>query len=179
MPSQSWKLTSQVAYQMPLQGSGVNTALHGPPYDNPWAMDLFGGTAVRVAVGGIVRKAGYFCGNGVRIEDSLGFNHLYCHGASATGLTVNQYVPAGTFIFNKGNSGTSTPHLHYEMMWRPPNVSSSGFNVTYGYVPYCATSVLYRVANGRAAVQSQRKATWGSAPNGAWVLGGNCDDAPY
>ncbi|MFK8015837.1 MAG: RICIN domain-containing protein [Gammaproteobacteria bacterium] len=165
--SQRWKLTSQEQFRMPLRGSGVNYGLHGPPYDNPWATDLFSGTRVEVAIGGIVRRAGRICGNGVRIEDSLGFNHLYCHGDRPTGLREGSYVAAGTYIFNKGNTGTGVAHLHYEVMWRPPGVSTSNFSTSTGYVPYCATSILHRVRLG-SAVPSQRRS-----------VGFNCGDGPF
>ncbi len=186
--SQRWKPTSQESFTKPLTGAAANTGLHGPPYDNPWATDLFTAAAnsVKVMAGGTVRvrgtNANSSCGYFVRIEDPLGFNYLYCHGASvanANTFAVGEYVPAGTHIFNRGSTGTNTPHLHFEIMWRPPSASVNSFSTAAGYVPYCATSVMTRLYANNAAVPSQRRALNGSFPNGGSGLGGNCDDAPF
>jgi hypothetical protein len=186
--SQRWKPISQESFAKPLTGAASNNVLHGPPYDNPWATDLFTGSAnsVKVVAGGTVRvrgtNANASCGYFVRIEDPLGFNYLYCHGASAASAStfaVGEYVPAGTHIFNRGSTGTNSPHLHFEIMWRPPNVPISGFSLANGNVPYCAISVTNRLYANAHAVPSQRRAVSGSLPGGGSGLGGNCDDAPY
>lgn len=72
------------------------------------------GLPVTAAADGVVVKAGTFIGNCVIIRHADGYETTYGH-LSSINVKVGQKVTAGQRIGAVGNSGTTNPHLHFEL----------------------------------------------------------------
>jgi murein DD-endopeptidase MepM/ murein hydrolase activator NlpD len=72
------------------------------------------GTEVVAAAGGKVVYVGQFEGNSVIVDVGGGYYTTYSHLATMD-VTVGQKINAGDRIGTVGNSGTTNPHLHFEV----------------------------------------------------------------
>ena len=72
------------------------------------------GTDVVASAPGKVVYVGTFEGTSVTVDVGGGYYTTYSH-LSATNVTVGQHVNSGDKIGAVGNSGTTNPHLHFEV----------------------------------------------------------------
>lgn len=84
-------------------------------------VDIIGarGLAIYAVVDGIITRmlsGGALSGNSIRLTAPDGTYFFYAHmDGFATGLSTGQTVRAGQIIGYNGSTGTSSPHLHFEI----------------------------------------------------------------
>ncbi len=84
-------------------------------------VDIIGarGLAIYAVVDGIITRmlsGGALSGNSIRLTAPDGTYFFYAHlDGFAAGLAVGQTVRAGQVIGYNGSTGTSTPHVHFEV----------------------------------------------------------------
>ncbi|MFJ8086910.1 peptidoglycan DD-metalloendopeptidase family protein [Lysinibacillus sp. NPDC095746] len=139
--------------------------ISGKP-DKHLGMDISAkkGTRLESNISGTVIKAGKASknsehetyGNIVIVRDDSGIEHLYAHLNKAV-AKVGDYVQAGTYIGETGESGRTTgPHLHYETRKNGKQINPTEFYKDAKSGNVSVTSVTSKFDTGQQAIDEAR-----------------------